>query len=218
VDFSTPRPVVFAVMPGSWAFGVGHIATTIPKSLLRPRAHSLSAPSTVLLPFDPSVDLGVGTPTKHPNPLPLMGGTGVARSHNSPSCREPHRGKVKQDQSKASSHKHRAVFHPHVTGSNFTNNSCHLTPQPRPSAVDSGSLSCCADVLTREAARNHVNNSSPRFSVKRSHVIPDREWRKASVILPGDQNIAGVGVKLNGADGSPAEQVPAEDAATSACE
>jgi hypothetical protein len=141
-----------------------------------------------------------------------VGRPGVARSHNSPSCREPHRGKVKQDQSKSSSHKHRAVFHPHETGLNFTNNACHLAPESRTGAADPGALAGGGDVLARESARHHVNSASPRSAVKGSHVIPDREGRKASVVLAGQKNIAGVGVKLDGADCSPPEEMPPEDA------
>jgi hypothetical protein len=158
---------------------------------------------------------GVG---QNPDAVSLVGSPGVARSHNSPLCREPHRGKVKQDQSKSSSHKHRAVFHPHESGLNFTNNACHLAPESRTGAADPGALAGGGDVLARESARHHVNNASPRSTVKGSHVIPDREGRKASVVLTGQKNIAGVGVELDGADGSPPEEMPPEDAATSACE
>jgi hypothetical protein len=154
----------------------------------------------------------------NPDAFPLVWSASVARSHNSPSCREPHRGKVKQDQSKSSSHKHRAVFHPHEAGSNFTNNARHLSPESRAGTADPGALTGGGDVLAREASRHHVNNSAPRSAVKGSHVIPDREGRKASVVLPGNQHIAGIGVELNGADGSPPEERSPEDAATSACE
>jgi hypothetical protein len=155
---------------------------------------------------------------KNPDSLSDVGKPGVARSHNSPSCREPHRGKVKQDQSKSSSHKHRAVFHPHESGLNFTNNACHLAPKSRTGAADPGALAGSGDVLARESARHHVNSASPRSPVKGSHVIPDREGWKASVVLAGEKNIAGVGIKLDGTDSSPPEEMPPEDAATSACE
>ena len=46
---------------------VGSIATTIPRSTFLPRLNSFSAPSLVLLPFDPSVAFGVGS--KQPPPL-----------------------------------------------------------------------------------------------------------------------------------------------------
>jgi hypothetical protein len=71
--------------------------------------------------------VGVGN-SANPDSLAAVWSAGVARSHNSPSRIIPQRGKVKQDQAKSSSHKHRAVFHPHVPGSNFTNNARHLPP------------------------------------------------------------------------------------------
>jgi hypothetical protein len=72
--------------------------------------------------------------------------------------------------------------------------------------------------LAREAARNHVNNSAPRLSVKSSHIIPNRERSEASVILPCDKYIAGMFVKFDGANCSPSEEQPPEYSTTSACE
>jgi hypothetical protein len=155
---------------------------------------------------------GVGN---NPESLPTVGSAGVVRSHNSPSCREPHRGKVSEDDGKSSSNKHRAVLHPHEAGSNFTDNARHLAPEPASLSCDSGALAGDADVLARESSRHHVNSASPRSAVKGSHVIPDWEGRKASVVLPGHQYIAGVGIEFDGADGAPSKQVPPENAATS---
>jgi hypothetical protein len=72
--------------------------------------------------------------------------------------------------------------------------------------------------LAREASRNHINNSSPRFTVKSSHVIPNRERRETSVVLPCDKNIAGVFIELDCADGFPSKQLATEYSATSARE
>ena len=163
----------------------------------------------------PSVANGVG---QHPDPVSLVRGSCVVRSHNSPSCREPQRGKVSEDQAKSSSYKHRAVLHPDVSGLNLTDNARHLAPKPGSGSSDPGSLASGADVLARESARHDVNSASPWASVKGANVIPDRERREASVVLPCDENAAGVVVVLNGADAPPSEEVPAEYAATSACE
>jgi hypothetical protein len=93
-----------------------------------------------------------------------------------------------------------------------------VVPHSAACAVDSGAASGCADVLAGKAARYHVNTASPRFSVKGSHVIPNRESRENAVILSGAQYSSGIGVPLNGANGAPAEEFAAEYSATSACE
>jgi hypothetical protein len=72
--------------------------------------------------------------------------------------------------------------------------------------------------LAGKPARNHVNTAAPRSAVKGSHVIPNRERRENSIILAGGEYARGIGVPLNGAHGSPPEQVPREYSSTSARE
>ena len=77
---------------------------------------------------------------------------------------------------------------------------------------------CCADVLAGKSARNDVNTSAPRISVKGSNVIPNREGRKKAVVLSGGKNACCVGIPLNGANGSPSKQLSSEYSSTSARE
>lgn len=100
----------------------------------------------------------------------------------------------------------------------LTDNSRHLSPEPGAFAVESCALAGCANVLAREASRNHVNNPAPRPSVKGANVIPNREGREKAVILSLGKNACGVGFPLDGANCSPSEQVPSKYSATSACE
>jgi len=93
-----------------------------------------------------------------------------------------------------------------------------VRPHSASLSFDSGSFASGRDVLAWKASRNHVNNSSPWLSVKGLNVIPDREGFKASVVLPGDQNVPCVGVPFDGADCSPSKQFATEYATTSACE
>jgi hypothetical protein len=93
-----------------------------------------------------------------------------------------------------------------------------LPPKAGAFAVDPGTFSGDADVLAREAARYHVNNSAPGSAVKGANVIPYREGREKAVILSLGKNARGVGLALNSADSSPPEQVSAEYSAASACE
>ncbi|BAK75779.1 hypothetical protein NH8B_0947 [Pseudogulbenkiania sp. NH8B] len=66
------------------------------------------------------------------------------------------------------------------------------------------------DVLARKPSRYHVNKASPWSSVKTAHVRPNRESWEASIVLSLRQNLCGVGITLNGADGAPSEEVAAE--------
>lgn len=74
------------------------------------------------------------------------------------------------------------------------------------------------DVLAREAARDDVHHSTPRATVKGSHVVPDGEGRQASVVLAGHEDASGVVVDFDGTDAPPPEQLAAEYAASTACE
>jgi len=113
---------------------------------------------------------------------------GVIRSHNSPRRIIPHLGKVTEDDGKSSSHKQRAVFHEDEARAYFADNARHLTPEPGPGSGDPGSFPGCGNVLARESARNHVNNSSPWSSVKCTDIVPNRERGKHTIVLTCEQN------------------------------
>lgn len=79
-------------------------------------------------------------------------------------------------------------------------------------------LACNADVLAREAAADDVDESAPRHAVEGLHIIPDGEVWQHPIALTSEQHPLTVGVDLDGADGAPAEQRAAEDAAPGAGE
>jgi hypothetical protein len=93
-----------------------------------------------------------------------------------------------------------------------------VSPHPAGFSVDACALSGTTDICAGKAARNDINTASPRSAVKSLNVIPDWERREAPVVLAGNQDAGGVGVPLDSAHGAPSKQMPAEDAATSACE
>jgi hypothetical protein len=144
--------------------------------------------------------------------------TGMVCSEHSPSRIIPHLGKVFENNVESSCSEQRTVFDENKSWFHFTNNPRHVLPQAAFLSLDSGPGPGCADVLTGKPARYHVNNSSPRFSVKGLNVIPNRESRENAFILSGDKNACGVGLPLNSADGAPAEEFAAEYASTSARE
>jgi hypothetical protein len=158
---------------------------------------------------------GVGS---NPQAFAVVRRANVGSSQHTPSRIEPERGHVTEDASKSASNESWGVLHEDVARSNLANDASELGPEAGAFSVDTCALAGDADVLAGKAARNHVNNSSPRSSVKGANVIPNRERREKAVILSGDKYACGVGVEFDGADGSPSEQVAAENAATSACE
>jgi hypothetical protein len=130
----------------------------------------------------------------------------------------PHLGQVSDHSSKPSRSEHCGVFHKHAARSHLANDTRHFSPQPGTLTVDAGTLSRGADVLAREAASDDIHHSTPRLSVEGSNVIPDGEGFKASIVLAGDEDVAGVLVEFDGTHGCPAKELAAENAASSACE
>jgi hypothetical protein len=143
---------------------------------------------------------------------------GVGSRYNAPSRIVPQRGKVANDSDPSPNSEHWRVFHEDEARLYLANNSPHFAPESAFLAFDPSPFSGAGDVRAGKAARNDVNNSSPRAAVKGFHVRPNGERLKTSIVLSLRQNGRGVGITFNGADGAPSEQVPPEYAATSACE
>jgi hypothetical protein len=96
----------------------------------------------------------------------------------------------------------------------LANDPGHFGPQSGTLSVKAVTLSGDADVLTGEASADNVNVSAPWLAVEGSDVIPHGEGWEHSVPLPGKQDAAWVGSKLNSADAAPSKQVPSQDAST----
>jgi hypothetical protein len=153
-----------------------------------------------------------------PKAVPLVRRSDIGRSQHSPPRVIPERGQVTEHSSESPSNEGWAVLHEHDAGSNFANHPRHVRPHSRSLAVDPCALTGNADVLARKAARNHVNTAAPRVSVKGPNVIPNREGREKAVVLSLGKYACGVGLPLDCTDGSPAQQVAAENSSTSARE
>jgi hypothetical protein len=153
-----------------------------------------------------------------PEAVPLVERTDISSSQHCPSAVIPESGQVTEDDSEPPSNESWAVLHEDEAGSNLANDARHFRPEAGTLTTDAGPFARNADVLAWEAARNHVNTSAPRVSVKGPNVIPNREGREKSVVLPGGKNACCVGFSLDGADRSPSEELAAEYASTSARE
>jgi hypothetical protein len=158
----------------------------------------------------------------NPDSFALVIQAGGVRSNTSPACIVPQRGKIAQHSVESSKSKNWRVFNECVAGSYFAQDAGKFGPEPASLTVESvdsvmhGGLR--GQVLAREAARNHVNNSPPWFAVKSSHVIPDGKRFQDSVILSGNKYACGVTIPFNCTDSAPPEDLASEYAATSACE
>lgn len=211
-----PLRVIFAKSgPAADAFGVGQSFATIPRSLFRPRSHSLAAPSSVRDPFVPSVARGVGN---EPDSFSFVGSTGMDSSQHSVSSHVAHRGQLGSDSDTSAKSESWGVFHEDVARSNLANDPPHFPPQSASLAFEPRAFARDADVLAWEASRYHVNKSSPWRAVEGAYIIPDREGVQASIVLTGDQHVPCIGVVLDGAHGSESAEESAEYAASSACE
>jgi hypothetical protein len=91
-------------------------------------------------------------------------------------------------------------------------------PQPASVAVDSDSVPTDCDVLAREAASDDIHQATPRLSIEGSHIVPDREWFEAPIVLPSHEDGPSRWLDFHGAHGAESAEKPAEYAAASACE
>jgi hypothetical protein len=90
-----------------------------------------------------------------------------------------------------------------------------VLPHAASFAIYASSFSCATDVLARKPARNNINNSSPRGSVKGLHVIPYRERFQNLIVLSGGKYACGVGFQLDGAHCSPSKEFSPKYSSTS---
>jgi hypothetical protein len=162
-----------------------------------------------------SMQTGVGS---NPDTFAEVVRANVGRTEHSPFRIEPEFGQVPENSSKSPSSEHWRVLHVDALRSNLANDPGHLKPEPASRTIQAVSAAGDTDVLAGKAARYHVNNSSPRGSVKGADVRPNREKREASIGLSLRQNGCAVGITFNCAHGSPPEEVATENASTSACE
>jgi hypothetical protein len=100
----------------------------------------------------------------------------------------------------------------------LANDSGHLRPESTTLAVDAGTAARFADVLTREASGDNIDETTPASTVESVDVWPDREWIKEAIILALHKNLLTVIVDFDSAHSAPAKKFPAEDSATGACE
>jgi hypothetical protein len=170
----------------------------------------------------PSDFTGVG---QNPDPFSAVGRTGVNRPQHTPFRIVPHRGQVPENSSESPRSEHWGVFHEDETGSNLANDPSKFRPEAGAFSFDSGTLSCCADVLAGESP---TDNEFPRYTPcsgedastggvvfpEGSNIVPNgKDWKKP-VKLSLQKNSSGIVFDFNSTDGSVSEQAVGKDPAS----
>lgn len=155
---------------------------------------------------------------QNPDSFSDVWSTNVRRSEHSPFRIEPEFGQVSENSVNPPRSEHWRVFHVCVSRSYLANDPRHFAPESGAFAVEPVSGSGAGNVLARKPSRYHVNNASPWSAVKTRNVRPNREGRDKSIGLSLRENGCAVGITLNCADASPAQQVACENSSTRTCE
>lgn len=117
---------------------------------------------------------------------------------------------VGDDDVPASGADERAVFKEDPGGSNSVNCSHDFSVEAGALSFNAGTLSCCADVLTREASAERIDSSQLSREVHGSDIALD----DSQAGEPFAQDLAGVGIPLDSDDGIVSEDEVCQDAAT----
>lgn len=130
-------------------------------------------------------------------PIPLVGSTGVVRSHTTPFRIEPQSGKVSEHDVESSRSESCDVFNEHEPGSYLANDPSELAPESAPLASDALPLSCVADVLAGESASDAIHAAAPRAAIEGDNIVPDRRLLQGRVFHPRHESGRGVGFPLD---------------------
>jgi hypothetical protein len=162
--------------------------------------------------FFESCAVGVGS--ENPHPLSDVRRTAVGCGYNVPRCIKPEVGKRSKYAVESSKSERWAVFHEDVIGFHFANDAMHLPPESASVSIKAGSFPCKAEILTGESSCHDIHALSPLRSIKRPHIVKDREFWQHPVKLPLTKHLLAMLVDLDGSNRRVAEQQAAEDPAT----
>ena len=142
----------------------------------------------------------------------------LANSQHSPFCIIPHRGKVAQHNAKSASPQLRGIFNKDRARLDLRNDSAHLAPKSAALSLESFLLAVnvvvCPgwrNVLAWESAADDINLSSPRFSIKGLHIVPDWEFGQDSISLTLQQDLSWVRFNFDSTDCGMSAKDAAED-------
>lgn len=144
----------------------------------------------------------------------MMGAEG-RRGEAIPRDTVPERGQVSENGAKVSRSKQAwNVLQERVAGSYVANDPAGLGPHVS-IVIGAESLTGSAEGLAGKPAGDDVNASAPSSTVKGLDVIPDGEGVKSAVALAGKKDLAAEGIKFDGGNGSPSEELGSQKPAAS---
>jgi hypothetical protein len=179
----------------SCALGVGHIRTA--RSVSVP-VHPSSSASELLPDCLASPDVGVG---QQPEPFPSMRCANGGRREQTPFRIEPEVGKVGEDVRQPESNKLGDVLQEDEGRSHVSDDPGDVGPEPS-LVIDTSTLPRLGEWLAGEAGSDEIHSSTPRSSVERDEVRPDRRPIQVRVVHPRHESGRCVGVPLNVSHGS----------------
>ena len=146
-----------------------------------------------------------------------MGRSKLGSRYNFPSHAIPALGKLSENRSEVFVSKESwYVFQEDEAGSHFAYDSDCFRPEI-PVVGLSDMLSSDAPRLAREAARDDVNEATPRSPVEGLDVVPDREQGEQTVPLPPQEDFPAERLDFHGANGSPSKEGGSEQPPSNAC-
>ena len=188
---ASPGLAVFA----SVVFGVGH-TFAVPASV---SPCPCPCEGAGLPPdFRMSIVVGVGP---DPDAFPSVRGANGCRAEQTPLRIEPELGKVMEDVGEPESNKRGDVLQQDESGSQVSDDGYDGWPEPA-LIVSSTLLPGRAERLARETGSDEIHSATPRSSVERGEVIPDRSRIQTRLRHPLHENGRCVGVPLNVSHGS----------------
>lgn len=164
------------------------------------------------------VAVGVGSRGKYPEPVALVRGADGGSGDAIPSHAVPARQEIRQDDvakvSVSPGKQSWDVLQERVLWSHLADDADGVGPHV------AGVVTCSAfaggrERLAREACSDDIHEASPGPPVEGASVIPNGEWREASVALASEQHSGAVAVPFHGAHGAPSQEVRAKQSAPS---
>ncbi len=139
-----------------------------------------------------------------------MGCANGGRGEQTPLRIEPEVGKIPADTVEPSeSNKSGDVLQEHESRSHVSHDPGNVRPEPS-LIIDTVTPSCGRERLTVETGSDEIHSATPRATVERADVIPDRSEIQVRLFHPGHESGRCVAVPLNTSHGSYVEAGEAE--------
>ena len=139
---------------------------------------------------------------QEPEPFPAVGCTNGGRGEQTPLRIEPEVGKIPADTVEPSeANKSGDVLQEHEPGFHVSHDPGNVRPQPS-LIIDTVTPPCARERLAVETGSDDIHAATPRATVERGDVIPDRRSIQVRLFHPCHESGRRVGVPLNTHHGS----------------